>query len=216
MAEREFRMEGSLPEDERTADARLVEAIHQDAAVFVTLYDRYGAAIYRYLYSHVSSPRDAEDLTSQVFLSAFQHFSRFQPRADGGLAAWLFTIARNKLRDFYRARRVEVPLDLAEPTDAMEAPEPAVALAAATLDTAALGAASDLLNDVIRAETLRRLRGLLRQLPGEEQELLRLRFVADLTFGQIAALTHHKEAAVKKQIYRLLARLERQMEDGDE
>jgi RNA polymerase sigma factor (sigma-70 family) len=49
-------------------------------------------------------------------------------------------------------------------------------------------------------------------LDDDEQELIRLRYLAELKFSEIAVLLGKKEDAVKKALYRLLARLENQME----
>ena len=70
----------------------------------------------------------------------------------------------------------------------------------------------DALGTLIRAEELSKVRFLIKQLNEEEQDLIRLRYVADLTFVEIADLLGKREDAVKKTLYRLLARLKGQME----
>jgi DNA-directed RNA polymerase specialized sigma24 family protein len=49
-------------------------------------------------------------------------------------------------------------------------------------------------------------------LSDEERELLRLRFLAEMSFPEISHFLHRNEEAVKKSIYRLLARLHSQLE----
>jgi RNA polymerase sigma factor (sigma-70 family) len=63
---------------------------------------------------------------------------------------------------------------------------------------------------VIEAETVAQIRRLLEALPEPEHELLALRFAARLSSAQIAALTGKSEAATKKQLSRLLHRLQEQ------
>lgn len=70
----------------------------------------------------------------------------------------------------------------------------------------------DALGTLIRAEELSRIRSLIQHLNEEEQDLIRLRYVADLSFAEIADLLGKREDAVKKSVYRLLARLKSQME----
>jgi RNA polymerase sigma-70 factor (ECF subfamily) len=71
----------------------------------------------------------------------------------------------------------------------------------------------DILQEVIRSERLVELKVIIHKLPEEEQELLRLRFVAGLSFSEMASLLERNEDAVKKTLYRLLARLQNQLEE---
>ena len=70
----------------------------------------------------------------------------------------------------------------------------------------------DALGAVIQDEELSRLRSIINELDEGEKELIRLRYVADLSFIEIADLLGRREDAVKKSLYRLLARLKSQME----
>jgi len=54
---------------------------------------------------------------------------------------------------------------------------------------------------------------LINELTTDEQELLRLRFAAGLSFPQITAILKENQDAVKKRLYRLLDRLHIKLED---
>lgn len=56
------------------------------------------------------------------------------------------------------------------------------------------------------------LGSLIAALPEEERELVRLRFAARLSFDEIAAVLGKKTSAVKMALYRLLGRMEKQLE----
>jgi RNA polymerase sigma-70 factor (ECF subfamily) len=155
---------------------------------FGLLYDRYAVPVYRYIYSRIGNAADAEDLAAQTFLAALEVLPRYRER--GAFAAWLFQIARSKLMDYFRRDRGQVSLDERH-TDP---------------------AADDPLTCSITSDEVSRLKTLVAALSIEERELLRLRYVADLSFGEMAALLHKREDAVKKSIYRLLAKLQSQME----
>jgi len=58
--------------------------------------------IYAYVRAQVGSSADAEDITAQVFVNAYQAYPRFEPR-NTTPAAWLFRIARNATLDHFRA-----------------------------------------------------------------------------------------------------------------
>jgi RNA polymerase sigma-70 factor (ECF subfamily) len=158
-------------------------------AAFGAIYRAYLQPVYRYLYARVGNPGDAEDLTSQVFLAALEGLPRYKHQ--GYFAAWLFSIARRKAADFYRqGSRVEA-LD-----PEMDPPSPQ----------------GDLLAQVVHQENLARLARLTAGLPEEERELLRLRFAACLSFAEIAVVLNRKTSAVKMSLYRLLERMENQLE----
>jgi RNA polymerase sigma-70 factor (ECF subfamily) len=53
---------------------------------------------------------------------------------------------------------------------------------------------------------------LIHKLEEQDQELLRLRFVAELSFGEIARLINSNMETTKKRVYRLLAHLQQQLE----
>jgi RNA polymerase sigma-70 factor, ECF subfamily len=168
---------------------QLVAAVKQDHGAFAVLYDRYLTPVYRYLFSRVGNHQEAEDLTSKVFLTALERFEQFRP--DRSFAAWLFTIARNKSIDFFRQHRPEAEL----PDDRLAAP--------AELDPAELS---------IREADRQAIFQIIAAFRLDDREVLYLRFAADLTYIEIARLLGRGESAVKKQVYRLLERIEKKLE----
>lgn len=178
------------PRPEENQIAQLIEAARKDPNEFGELYLLYAQPVFRYLFSRIGNLSEAEDVTAQTFLAALERFPKY--RHDGYFASWLFSIARNKAMDYFRNRRKETSLEEAEfiPAD------------------------GNLLQQVIKTERISALSKLIRALPEEEQELIRLRFVAELSFAEIGHLLGQKEDTVKKSIYRLLARLKVQLEDS--
>jgi RNA polymerase sigma-70 factor (ECF subfamily) len=178
-----------MPDLSKGAEIELVASAQRNPTAFRGLYEQYARPVYRYLYSKVGNQIDAEDLTSQVFLKALEELGKF--RNQGGFRAWLFSIAYSQAMDYYRKRRAELPLD-------------AINLASHEPDPLAA---------TLHQEQIRRMREKIATLPEEEQELIRLRFIAGLRYAEIGAVLKRSEAAVKKDLYRLLARLAEQMED---
>src|SRR4030066_1482928 len=72
-----------------------------DQHAFGDLYEIHAPAIYRYLLAHLDNSMDAEDLTCEVFLKAWQSLPKYVDRGVPFLA-FLFRIARNALVDHYR------------------------------------------------------------------------------------------------------------------
>lgn len=66
-----------------------------------------------------------------------------------------------------------------------------------------------------RSKQLSELAALVASSQDSERELLGLRFAARLSFAEMAPLLKRKESAVKMSLYRLLERLERQLEAKD-
>lgn len=178
-------------EDENNADdAAWIRAARRNPAAFASLYRRYVTPVYRYVYSRLGYSGDAEDVTAQIFTEALASLEGY--REEGQFAAWLFTIAARRIADYHRRNRPTFPLDLAE--------------ARQTDGRSPLGA-------LIHNETLSHLNRLVADLDEEKQELLRLRFAADLTYAQIGALTGRSEAAVKMAMSRLLRQLQGRWEN---
>jgi RNA polymerase sigma-70 factor, ECF subfamily len=166
----------------------LARAALRDPAAFQRLYDLWMVRVYRYLYAQTGSAADAEDLTSAVFLAAYQALPRYRPQ--GQFGAWLFTIARNQVHSQGRKRCREVDLEMA----------------------GKLSDGADVQVEADRHDDILRLRRMLQSLPHDEQELIRLRYTAGLSFAEMAGVLNRKVDAVKKALYRLQARLQRQLE----
>ncbi len=170
--------------------AQIIAAAKNDPRVFGELFLLYAQPVFRYLYSRIGSYPDAEDATAQTFLAALERFPKY--RHNGYFASWLFAIARNKAMDHFRRQRREVSLD----------------------ETEGVAADDNMVQQVIHAEGRTALSRLIRALPENEQELIRLRYVAELSFSEIGYLLGQKEDSVKKTLYRLLARLKVQLENS--
>src|SRR5690606_527845 len=65
-------------------------------------YDHYFRRMYSYLAARVTHPPDAEDLVGEVFLQVVKGLPSLSNRHQFSFAAWIFTIARSKVADFYR------------------------------------------------------------------------------------------------------------------
>lgn len=78
--------------------------------MFAQLYEAYIERIYRYIYYRVVDNMLAEDLTSQVFLKAWEKLDSYEP-GQSPFAAWLYRIARNTIIDYYRTKKAAISLD---------------------------------------------------------------------------------------------------------
>jgi RNA polymerase sigma-70 factor, ECF subfamily len=173
-------------------EIELVASARKNPLAFRILYEQYARQIYRYLYSTLGNQADAEDLTSQVFLQALENLEKF--RNQGGFRSWLFTIARSRAMDHFRSRQAEIPLEKIE----IASPEP------------------DPLSSTILQDQIEWMRTSINDLNENEKDLIRLRYLSELSFAEVGEVLNRSEGAVKKQLYRLLARLGEQMESDNE
>lgn len=162
-----------------------------DRVAFAELYDTHVDSVYRYLLYRVREPSDAEDLTSEVFTRAFANIHRYKWQGKSFLA-WLYTIARNAVTDRRRRDRPTVDLDNAYGL-ASEGPT-----------------AHDL---AVRGENVEALRGAVKHLTGEQQEVLTLRFVENLSSREVANILGKNEGAIRALQFRALGRLRKILRD---
>ncbi|MEM8584909.1 MAG: sigma-70 family RNA polymerase sigma factor [Bacteroidota bacterium] len=181
-----------IEEDKLLAEWAEVQAAQTDPSRFKPLYDRYYERIFRYLLRRCEDESTAADLSSQVFLKVLRRLGQYQYR---GLpfSAWLFRIAANELKLFYRQnkRRRVVSADLS-----------------------IYGELAEEIEDVSaqeRAEREAELRSVLRKLKPAELNLVEMRFFEQRPFAEIAAILDVTEATAKMRTYRLLGKLKTQL-----
>jgi len=81
-------------------------------SAFEEIFAEHGGRVYRTCLRMCGNPDDAEDLTSETFLAAFQGSVRFEGRSS--VSTWLLRIAYRKYLDLRGARKaVELPDDIA-------------------------------------------------------------------------------------------------------
>src|SRR5437773_12440435 len=72
----------------------VLRAIQRDQDAFGELYDRHVVRVYRHIYYMVGNAAEAEDLTAQTFLRAWEAIERYQVRG-APCVSWLVRIAHS-------------------------------------------------------------------------------------------------------------------------
>jgi len=168
-----------------------------DREAFSILVDAYKGPLFRLALRMTGSAQDADDLTQEAFLRAFQTLGRF--RIGERFFPWLYTVSLNVIRNHLRKARA-----LAEGTAGKGLPE-------------STDPRDDPSAAAIGREQGRRLQGYLLRLPVPVREALILRFYDGMAFEEIASVTGDTISSAKMKVYRGLEKIRAMMEaEGDE
>lgn len=168
-----------------SATASLVSE-NYEARSFCELYDAFFSRINHYLLSRVRNPWDADDLTTVVFMKAWEKFGQYSRTYP--FASWIFRIAHNTYIDYLRKKR-DIPVDLEDwldvETDETWQPE----------------------QQVLTSEEMSCLRERIDLLSCSQKDVLLLRYYAGLKISQVADVLGKTESSVKMISHRGLRRL---------
>ncbi len=88
-----------------TVDARVIAAVRQgNAEAFEIIVREYQPRLYRFLFGLIGEAEVARDLTQDTFLAAYRALP--ETRDELNLTGWLFQIARNNARSYWRRRKL--------------------------------------------------------------------------------------------------------------
>jgi len=171
----------------------------KDKDAFIKCYDLYLNELYRFIFFKTNKKEDAEDLTSLVFLKAWDYILNNGVKDVTTIKALLYRIARNAVIDFYRKKSSsEVSLDDVIRNDA-------------SFEVDEQFDVDDIVDGKIDKE---RLMENLAELKAEYREVLVLRYVNELSISEIADVLEKNKTNVRVLIHRALSAL-RVMYDKD-
>jgi len=177
----------------RESEEQLIQnAKSGNAESFGALYDLYMPRIYRFIFLRTHHKEDAEDLTHQVFVNAWQGLHRYEPRGFP-FGSWLYRIATNAVIDHYRTARAHAPLE-AIPEELL----------------AEHGSASEAIDTAI---DLNRVRAMLTKLEPDQQNVLLMKFVDDMSNREIAQALGKSEGGVRVIQHRAIKKLKELKEE---
>jgi RNA polymerase sigma-70 factor, ECF subfamily len=172
-----------MPPDEAELVRHVVATRDPDA--YGQLYQLYIDRIGRYIYYKVGDREEAEDLTEQVFLKAWESIQGFRGEP-AAFPVWIFRLAHNLVIDYHRTHRQTTELhEFIE--DSRPQPEDEVGV---RLDNQMLQAA-------------------ITRLTPEQQQVVILRFIQGMPHAQVAEILGKNEVAVRGIQYRAVVALQR-------
>jgi len=164
-----------------------------DKHAFSRLYETHFDRIYRYVVFKTGDRIEAEDMTQQVFLKAYQSLSGFNLKGTP-ISSWFFRIAHNLIVDNLRKKTKQEENQVMSFDETViaggEDPQTAVEL---SLDVESLSAASRLLTDA-------------------QQEVISLRFAGDMPIAEVARIMGKSEGAVKALQHAAIAALRKTLQ----
>lgn len=167
----------------------LPEYFDQREALLADSFERHSPAIFTYVYSRIRNVEESRDIVQDVFMQAFA--KRATLREEAAVRAWLFQIAKNMLIGHTRRCAVEFQYyRTVAQRDEIEKPSP--------VDPADAAA---------RNEELNILSDAIRRLSDSDQEILCLRYEADLTAEEIAQVLGIPKTRVRVRVYRAVQKL---------
>jgi RNA polymerase sigma factor (sigma-70 family) len=195
----------SVAIDHLSTDEALMRAYGGgDPAAFEALYARHKAATYRYFLRHLDGDTaTAEELHQDLWLRVVDARSRYEVQAK--FSTWLYTLARHRLIDHWRARRPALAMGSLDDDGVLEQVEEYV------VDSGGRG--DDLLQATIDAEDQRRLIAALAEVPLLQRDAFLLHVEGGLSLDQVAGLTSASVETVKSRLRYAYRRLRNALED---
>lgn len=142
-----------------------------EPGAFADFYEQMSPSVLRFFARQTRDGHAAFDLMAETFSKAFEKRSDFRGTTDKQAAAWLWSIARHELARFRRSRSVEMSalhrLGLERPTPTDDE----------------LGQVEWL---IAREDVRRHIRAALGTLSPDQQDVIKLRFIDELSDHEIA------------------------------
>lgn len=183
------------PDDPKVVTLVNSVVLERDANAFGELYDLFVERVYRYLYFRTGSHPEAEDLTEQVFLKAWEAIGRYRWQGRPFLA-WLYRLAHNAHIDHVRSQKPTTSLN--NDDRPIELPSSAAAV------------------ELARALDADLLAHALEELTPDQQQVIVMKFLDGLDNEQIAQSMDKREGAIRALQMRALMSLRRVLEHQGE
>ena len=170
------------------SDQSLMEQVRAGREQAMTaVFDRYARLVYSVALRVLKDEGQAEDVTQEIFFQLWRNPDSFS-FSRGALGTWLLVVARNRAIDQLRQRRPSEPVD-------------EIVIASAT----------NLQSEAECGILMQRVRGILGDLPQEQQQSLQMAFFDGLTHSEIAQRTGQPLGTVKTRIRSALSSLRKRL-----
>lgn len=179
--------------DKGQRDYELVQAALEKGqqGAYAELMRNYRDTLYFMMLKMTNNPQDADDLTIEAFGKAFKNLRQYTP--DYAFSTWLFKIATNNCIDFIRKKRLNEPISLSL-NEISEEGDDISDLLPATSRTPE--------EDIIRAQKIETLRGIIDKLKPTYKKLIELRYYEEKSYEEICLEMDLPLGTVKAKLFR--------------
>ena len=159
-----------------------------DAPTFEKVYDEFAPKIFKFCYFRVSSKEEAEDIASQVFIRAWDHL--LAGKEVTHVQGFLYRIASNLVIDFYRKTKDKRDVSLDDPMHPVDVPDKA-----------------EFVEQLDLRMQVQEVQAKLQELPDAYREVIVMKYINDLTIGEIADVLQTSENNISVRLHRAIEKL---------
>ncbi len=164
-----------------------------DRKAAATIYDKLFPKAYGFILARTSNEEASEDLAQEIFIKLIEKVNSFDDKR-GSFTVWFWRIVQNSLIDYYRIKR----------------PVPFSSFDERTVESMAVSRGPDDIDERLR---YLRLIDLVKTLSEEEREMFELRFIAEMSYKDIAELTDRSEGSLRIAAMRLKEKIRNEFKD---
>ncbi len=177
---------------QKTDQEIITDYLNGEKEEFTEIVNRYLKMVYNFVYRLVSSEKEAEDITQEVFLKVWKNVKNFD--VEKSLKTWIFTIAKNTAFDYLRKRK-DIPMSVFDNDEGENVIE-------------------DNLEDIERrpdevfalAQNKKQINKVIKELSIIQKEVIILKYVNEMSLSEVSEImdmskdtvkSHHRRAILK-------------------
>jgi len=185
----------------KETDSTLInQAKSGNAQAYDKLLNKYRNSVYNLVYRMVRDVEEAEDLTQEAFIKAFNSLAQFNE--DYAFSTWLYKIATNNCIDFFRKRKLQTlsldkPIQYKDSEIHQEIPDPEL----------------NPEKSILASERSSIIREAIETLPEKYYTAIVLRHTEEKSYEEIAEILRLPIGTVKARIFRAREMLNKALKD---
>jgi len=185
----------SIDGDAMREDTSIIEAILDgEESAYTQLVQKYRSMVYSLAYRYTHNHQEADDLTQETFIKAYQKLKTF--RGDASFKTWIMRIATNLSINLKKSGRIS--------KDSGQEPQDFFAASSCSQEAR-----------LLQSERNRELYAAIARLPPKQKETLMLKTFEQMTCKQVAEVMQCSVGTVKANVFNAVKRLRSLLVEGE-